>query len=438
MAQVPGKKARATRARILDAAAVELRRSSVSTTRLADVASSAGIGTGSLYYHFRSRNELVESLLAAHMERLTADARAAVAELPRFASPLVRFHVSAAAHLVSLLTSPDRSAACVKLLGQIPQQTLANIGEHHRSFLAHWSATIEGALDSDATRNDLDRSVVRALLLTAFCISPDWIGPHPERLPPVETGTQFADVLCYGIASPLGRASVSEVPYTPPAAATDWYINPELPGGAVKLLDAAAETFRRDGYAESRVVDIAAAAGLQVGSFYHFFESREQLVATFLDTAWRRTLQLIDAVLDGLPGGTSPLDRLVAMIVAPLWADDGAASYVAALMRIHTAVPDDARPEPWGPRTLVGIMHKLLSEAADLGHLRSGSSVQTTTAVITAVLFWIDNWYDRSGPLGPAAMAAQVGRLLLDGIAVHSQPIAVAARSGRRDAAPRS
>ena len=44
-----------------------------------------------------------------------------------------------------------------------------------------------------------------------------------------------------------------------------------------RLLDAAKEVFERDGYLEARVTDIAERAGVSHGSFYHYFESKEEI-----------------------------------------------------------------------------------------------------------------------------------------------------------------
>jgi AcrR family transcriptional regulator len=44
-----------------------------------------------------------------------------------------------------------------------------------------------------------------------------------------------------------------------------------------RLLDAARDVFERDGFLTARISDIAATAGLSQGSFYHYFESKEQI-----------------------------------------------------------------------------------------------------------------------------------------------------------------
>lgn len=54
-----------------------------------------------------------------------------------------------------------------------------------------------------------------------------------------------------------------------------------------RLIDAARRVFERDGYLEARVADIAAAAGVAHGSFYTYFDSKEdvfrEMVAGVMD-----------------------------------------------------------------------------------------------------------------------------------------------------------
>jgi AcrR family transcriptional regulator len=44
-----------------------------------------------------------------------------------------------------------------------------------------------------------------------------------------------------------------------------------------RLLDAAKLVFERDGFLDARIADIAEAAQLAIGSFYHYFDSKEQI-----------------------------------------------------------------------------------------------------------------------------------------------------------------
>ncbi len=44
-----------------------------------------------------------------------------------------------------------------------------------------------------------------------------------------------------------------------------------------RLVDAAKEVFEHDGFLDARISDIAEQAGLSHGSFYHYFESKEEV-----------------------------------------------------------------------------------------------------------------------------------------------------------------
>ncbi len=44
-----------------------------------------------------------------------------------------------------------------------------------------------------------------------------------------------------------------------------------------RLVDAAKQVFERDGFLEARIVDIAETARIAPGSFYHYFDSKEQI-----------------------------------------------------------------------------------------------------------------------------------------------------------------
>ncbi|HLH28143.1 MAG TPA: TetR/AcrR family transcriptional regulator [Acidimicrobiales bacterium] len=63
-------------------------------------------------------------------------------------------------------------------------------------------------------------------------------------------------------------------------------VDPERPAGPrsrkgaqtrARLLEAAKEVFEEQGFLEARISDIAERAGLSHGSFYHYFESKEEI-----------------------------------------------------------------------------------------------------------------------------------------------------------------
>jgi AcrR family transcriptional regulator len=77
-----------------------------------------------------------------------------------------------------------------------------------------------------------------------------------------------------------------------------------------RLIEAAKVVFERDGFLDARIADISAAAGLSHGSFYHYFDSKEQVFREVADAQEKR---LTAPPADGRPGSSadlSPRDRV--------------------------------------------------------------------------------------------------------------------------------
>jgi AcrR family transcriptional regulator len=76
-----------------------------------------------------------------------------------------------------------------------------------------------------------------------------------------------------------------------------------------RLVEGAKKVFERDGFLEARIVDIAEAANLAPGSFYHYFDSKEEL---FLEVAQMQEERLTAPSEDrsGLRGELSPMDSI--------------------------------------------------------------------------------------------------------------------------------
>ena len=62
------------------------------------------------------------------------------------------------------------------------------------------------------------------------------------------------------------------------------------------IIDAAVRVFARDGYHTSRVGDIAEEAGVAHGLLYHYFSSKEEVLATLFRENWGELLERFDQV----------------------------------------------------------------------------------------------------------------------------------------------
>lgn len=82
-----------------------------------------------------------------------------------------------------------------------------------------------------------------------------------------------------------------------------------------RLLNAALHVIRAKGYTATRIEDICEVAGLTKGSFFHHFESKEELALEAADY-WGETTSLMfaDAAYRALAELPDPLDRFLAYI----------------------------------------------------------------------------------------------------------------------------
>lgn len=83
-----------------------------------------------------------------------------------------------------------------------------------------------------------------------------------------------------------------------------------------KILQAANDLFYQHGYNGTGLDRIIAAAGVAKGSFYHHFNSKEELAAAVVD--WHKELAFAEIRLDRILARTSPLKALFELVEAML------------------------------------------------------------------------------------------------------------------------
>jgi AcrR family transcriptional regulator len=77
-----------------------------------------------------------------------------------------------------------------------------------------------------------------------------------------------------------------------------------------RLLDAAKQVFEEDGFLEARISDIAERAGLSHGSFYHYFESKEEIFREVVAATDERLSAPLDAVILDPSSTAAPQERI--------------------------------------------------------------------------------------------------------------------------------
>jgi AcrR family transcriptional regulator len=77
-----------------------------------------------------------------------------------------------------------------------------------------------------------------------------------------------------------------------------------------RLLEAAKEIFEEDGFLEARISDIAERAGLSHGSFYHYFDTKEEIFREVAETVEERLSAPLGGVILDQESHATPPDRI--------------------------------------------------------------------------------------------------------------------------------
>jgi AcrR family transcriptional regulator len=201
----PESKSTRTRRRILDAGAAALRRDGYAAVTLKDVAALAGLQAGSLYYHFGSKEEIVEQVLELGVDGVTRATREAVDALGPGADPMARLRAAIAAHLRFVLTDSDYAVANIRILSQVPRDIRDRHLVRQRRYGAYWRRLFEDAAEAGALRSDLDLSVVRMLTLGALNWSVEWYDDRGLS-GPAKIAAHLSTMMLEGLAAD-GRAA---------------------------------------------------------------------------------------------------------------------------------------------------------------------------------------------------------------------------------------
>lgn len=193
-------KSQRTRQRILDAAAKVFRQHGYANARLSDIAELAGMQTGSLYYHFDGRDDLVAEILRLGVETAWDHVRAAVDALPDGATPLDRLATAIRAHTLAVLEISDYASAQARIVGQVPPELYQAHMADQRTYGEYWDGLIEAAEAAGELRADVDRFVVRMLVLGALNWTSEWYQPG-RGAAAAEVAEEAVALVLHGVAA---------------------------------------------------------------------------------------------------------------------------------------------------------------------------------------------------------------------------------------------
>jgi len=206
-----GRKSEISRGQILDAAAAMLRRRGYGNTTLRAIADVAGIQAGSIYYHFASKDEIMDAVLERGVAAVYEAVRDQLAALPppsTGSDHLRRIETAVTAHLEALLSHGDYTSASIRTYGEVPEAFQQKAQPLHEAYVVLWQELLGAAQADGAIRADLDLSLLRTMLLGSLNWTVEWY--DPTLRPVQDIARQAVDVLFRGIAPPTVPPNLKE------------------------------------------------------------------------------------------------------------------------------------------------------------------------------------------------------------------------------------
>jgi len=183
------------------------------------------------------------------------------------------------------------------------------------------------------------------------------------------------------------------------------------------ILAAAARLFRHEGYYATTMRDIAQEAGIEAGSIYYHFQSKQQILSEVLDLGVRQLYEKVSDIVRPTEGKPKDFRETFALLIEThltylLTESD----FTSANIRNYPMLSDEARaPHRELRASYAGVWTSFLNEAKRSGQLRSDISVTVIRQFILSAMNWTVEWYDVNRyPV--SILAERMSKLILDGM----------------------
>ena len=158
------------RQQLLDVAARLFRERGYHVTSMRDIAHEVGMLSGSIYYHFSSKEELLLAVYEEGLRHIAEQVDAAVAERN---TPWERLEAGCAAHLEALLELSDYTQVMIRVL---PPEG-GKVAERLLELRDQYEARFRELIDALALPEEADRRYLRLLLMGGLNWSHVWYRP---------------------------------------------------------------------------------------------------------------------------------------------------------------------------------------------------------------------------------------------------------------------
>jgi TetR/AcrR family transcriptional regulator, cholesterol catabolism regulator len=186
-------------------------------------------------------------------------------------------------------------------------------------------------------------------------------------------------------------------------------------GRKAEIVAIATSLFRQNGYYATSLDDIAARMGFTKPAIYYYFESKEDILFTIVDSIAKSALVRIRAIAKR---EASPADRLHDLLVenTKVLLENLDANTVFYNER-GLLSPSRERAIRNREREYTKVVRDLYEEGMNTGDFME-VDLNIVTATLLGASIWTYRWFDVNGPLSIDEVAEEVARILSAGYLV--------------------
>ncbi len=190
-------KADISRERVLAAAAKIFVERGYAGTTMRAIADDVGLKAGSLYYHFPSKELLIEAVLDMLIHGVSNAVYSAIAALPPGATYFDRIKAAVQAHLDSITAYGEYALASRRVLSQVPSHIRRKHIRLRDAYGDFWCQLLQNGQEAGEIRAEFDVRLARTFILGALNSIVEWYSPEGKSLE--EVGSQFIYLISGGL-----------------------------------------------------------------------------------------------------------------------------------------------------------------------------------------------------------------------------------------------
>jgi len=384
------------------------------TTR--DVAASLGVQQASLYYHMKTKEDLLYGICYSSLLQVVENAEAAAAIA---ADPLEAVRGIARSHLRTTLEyQKEFSVALIecRALGTDYRAEIEGLWSRYHMMC---NEVLDDAKAAGLVRAQTPNKYIYGPLMCTL----NWAGlwyRQGKGLDVEQLDGLYSKVFFDGAADPDFKRDVGsqaacrnlEFLVSPIASSAQFAVNETY----ARLLDTACALFARKGYFATSIREIASAMGIQKASLYYYISSKEDLIYQISKTAMQHVTACVNAALAQVSGPEERLFAFIASHVAGLLQHQN--WHAAANEELLHAFSPERRKEIVAMRDAYEQMARgILRDAQTAGLIRSDISAKFLSLILFGMITNLYSWYQPEIDVAPVELGGILADLFMTGIA---------------------